>query len=110
MGEQVDQGERALPAGLIISDEVAIRQARLVPEISAGKPGRTTLNCPNDLEMAHPLVSPARLQPVLSDRLLVQDQGTYSGWPETPRLWRHAHRQAEAGHEIPTGSSDTSLG
>ncbi len=30
LGEQVDQGEHALPAGLVISDEVALREARLV--------------------------------------------------------------------------------
>ena len=30
LGEQVDQGERGLPDGLVISDEVAIREARLV--------------------------------------------------------------------------------
>lgn len=30
LGEQVDQGERALPDGLVISDEVARREARLV--------------------------------------------------------------------------------
>ena len=30
LGEQADQGERGLPAGLVISDEVAIREARLV--------------------------------------------------------------------------------
>ncbi len=30
LGEQVDQGERTLPEGLVISDEVAIREARLV--------------------------------------------------------------------------------
>lgn len=29
LGEQVDQGERTLPAGLIIGDEVALRQTRL---------------------------------------------------------------------------------
>jgi hypothetical protein len=30
LGEQVDQGEQVLPAGLVIGDEVALRQARLV--------------------------------------------------------------------------------
>jgi transposase len=30
LGEQVDQGERGLPDGLVIGDEVAIREARLV--------------------------------------------------------------------------------
>ncbi len=30
LGEQADQGERALPEGLVIADEVALREARLV--------------------------------------------------------------------------------